>query len=241
MSDAQKRIALEIVDDLEREFHDLTWMCCSWDSDKAVETIAMLIPQTAAEQEDEFQRTMADIADEDVGPPRPSRFAALRESVHATDGMSITCVIEAATNTIERLRQELAAARAEREEAVATQERLRKRCEQLQDDAAHATSANERLDAMLGRSKKRFFTANQLAIKRTRERDAALRNARDYKQMAEEERAECFRLIDQYGEHQDGCTSKDGDVDCECGFHAAYLRASTRLAACQSFPLVDGG
>jgi hypothetical protein len=126
-----------------------------------------------------------------------------------------------------QLRQEL-------DQAVAAQERLKKRCEQLRDDVAHAVSANERLDAMLDASKKRFFTANQLAIKRTLERDAALRNARDYKQMAEEERAECFRLIDQYGEHQDGCTSKDGDVDCECGFHAAYLRASTRLAACQS-------
>lgn len=103
MSDAQKRIALEIVDDLERQFQDLTWTCCSWDSDAAAETIAMLIPETAAEQEAEFQRMMADIPDE-CGPPRPSRFAALREAVHAIDGMSITCVIEAATQEIERLR-----------------------------------------------------------------------------------------------------------------------------------------
>lgn len=104
MSDVQKKIALEIVEDLERQFSELTWASCSWDSDAAAETIALLIPLTAAEQEDEFQRMIADIADEDCGPPRPSKFAALREAVHATDGMSITCVIEAATQEIKRLR-----------------------------------------------------------------------------------------------------------------------------------------
>lgn len=109
MSNAQKKIALEIVDDLEREFQDLTWSCCTWDSDKAVETIAMLIPQTAAEEEVEFRRAMEDLS-ENNPTPRPSRFAALREAVNAVDGMSITCVVEAATNKIESLRARLAAA-----------------------------------------------------------------------------------------------------------------------------------
>jgi hypothetical protein len=104
MSESQQRIALQIVEDLEREFPCMCKHGCDWDQDKAAEIIALLIPETAAEQEAEFARLLKDADDQKVGPPRPSRFATLRAAVHATDGMSITCVIEAAAATIEQLR-----------------------------------------------------------------------------------------------------------------------------------------
>jgi chromosome segregation ATPase len=33
-----------------------------------------------------------------------------------------------------------------------------------------------------------------------------------------------YRLLDQYGEHQDGCDGMLTDGDCDCGFHAVFKR-----------------
>lgn len=105
---ASERRAEKIVDALEHEFfHGLCGDSChfDWDHDKARQIIAPLIPQTAAEFEEELAQMFKDVDEGRIQSPGPSMFGRLRKAVHATEGMSIKCVLEAAIEKIEAMNE----------------------------------------------------------------------------------------------------------------------------------------
>ena len=101
---ASDRLAETIIDALERHFaYDEIRSDMRWDHDFARHLIASYIPLDKAEAEEQFAAMLESEPDSVVVEERKSTFARLRRAVHATNDMSIMCVIKAAIEKLESI------------------------------------------------------------------------------------------------------------------------------------------
>jgi hypothetical protein len=104
LATATAKLADKIAQRLEERFISFhVWGApdTDWDQEEARNIIREQIPATTAQADAELDQFIAvtEEADAHPGEPRPSSLALLRQALHA-DGLTLKCVLEAATHKV---------------------------------------------------------------------------------------------------------------------------------------------